>query len=280
MKSEEVGLKGLKKEGGTRGEQGCGLRLPTVNEATQPISPVDRAIQKVECLVFPGTTTTVCCLTMKNGFHIIGMSDCVNPAEFDQEIGMKWAIQDARDKAEGYVAYLRKERRYQMEPGRGDPVPEQYDITVQKPDPDEIAERIAALRKKVEGAVSVCAEPTRDRSQEKVVDIGSQRYTRVFSLDDHNFNAHHLYAIRDADTGETLTEINFQLGPIKEHGVNGIHHEDLIAICLDRLQHLNLGRFSCRQNALAITKLEEALLWLRDRTRERENRGVEGTKFP
>lgn len=236
MKPEEVGLK---KEGGTRGEQGCGLRLPTVNEATQPISPVDRAIQKVECLVFPGTTTTVCCLTMKNGFHIIGMSDCVNPAEFDQEIGMKWAIQDARDKAEGYVAYLRKEKRYQIK-----------------------------------------KEVLRDRSQEKVVDIGSQRYTRVFSLDDHNFNAHHLYAIRDADTGETLTEINFQLGPIKEHGVNGIHHEDLIAICLDRLQHLNQGRFSCRQNALAITKLEEALLWLRDRTRERDNRGVEGTNFP
>jgi len=186
------------------------------------------------------------------------------------------------------VAYLRKEKRYQMDPERGDPVPEQYDITVQKPDPDEIAERIAALRYKLEEAdlkkrLSLelsKKEVLRDRSQEKVVDIGSQRYTRVFSLDDHNFNAHHLYAIRDADTGETLTEINFQLGPIKEHGVNGIHHEDLIAICLDRLQHLNQGRFSCRQNALAITKLEEALLWLRDRTRERDNRGVEGTKFP
>ena len=109
MKIEEVGLK---QDGGTRGEKGYGMRIPSLDEATRPITPLDLAILKAECLVFPGTTTTVCCLTMKNGFHIIGMSDCVNPEEFDKEVGMKWAIQDARNKAEGYVAYLRKEERH------------------------------------------------------------------------------------------------------------------------------------------------------------------------
>lgn len=37
------------------------------------------------------------------------------------------------------------------------------------------------------------------------------------------------------------------------------------------------GKFRCRQNALAITHLEEALHWCQDRTAEREGRGVEGT---
>lgn len=35
--------------------------------------------------------------------------------------------------------------------------------------------------------------------------------------------------------------------------------------------------YKCRENAIAITKLEEALLWLRKRTMNRERRGVEGT---
>lgn len=37
------------------------------------------------------------------------------------------------------------------------------------------------------------------------------------------------------------------------------------------------GEFKCRENACAITKIEEALLWLRKRTMGRENRSVEGT---
>ena len=45
----------------------------------------------------------------------------------------------------------------------------------------------------------------------------------------------------------------------------------------DRLEHFQNSEFRCRENALAITALEEALLWLRKRTMGRERRGVEGT---
>lgn len=48
-----------------------------------------------------------------------------------------------------------------------------------------------------------------------------------------------------------------------------------MVIC--RLEHFQKSEFSSRDNAVAITKLEEALLWLRKRTIGRENRGVEGT---
>jgi hypothetical protein len=72
-------------------------------------------------------------------------------------------------------------------------------------------------------------------------------------------------------------EIDFQNGPIAEAGVNGLTHEALIAIVIDRLQAFQTGPFACRENALALTKLEEAMHWLHHRTRARMQRGVEGT---
>jgi hypothetical protein len=48
-----------------------------------------------------------------------------------------------------------------------------------------------------------------------------------------------------------------------------------IAILIDRLNYLN-KKFSCRENSLAITKLEEALMWLNKRTLDRVARNVEG----
>ena len=71
--------------------------------------------------------------------------------------------------------------------------------------------------------------------------------------------------------------IKFQKGPVKEFAVNGCHHEDLIAVVIDRLQCFQAGDFACRENAIALTKLEESLHWLNHRTADRQTRGVEGT---
>lgn len=71
--------------------------------------------------------------------------------------------------------------------------------------------------------------------------------------------------------------VSFQNGPIKEFGVNGITQEALLAIVIDRLRSFQAGPFSCRDNAIALTHCEEALMWLQRRTRERLKRGVEGT---
>jgi hypothetical protein len=71
--------------------------------------------------------------------------------------------------------------------------------------------------------------------------------------------------------------LDFQNGPIAEVGTNGITHEALLAVVIDRLQGFQAGPFACRENALALTKLEEAMHWLNHRTRARVVRGVEGT---
>lgn len=73
------------------------------------------------------------------------------------------------------------------------------------------------------------------------------------------------------------TTILFQNGPIGEHGVNGITNEVLLAVVLDRLKSFQAGPFSTRENALAITNIEQGLLWLQKRTLDRMRRGVEGT---
>ena len=70
--------------------------------------------------------------------------------------------------------------------------------------------------------------------------------------------------------------VKFQKGPIREHGINGCHQEDLLSIVIDRLQSFQAGSFPCRENALALTKCQEALHWLNHRTRNRQLRGVEG----
>lgn len=71
--------------------------------------------------------------------------------------------------------------------------------------------------------------------------------------------------------------ILFQNGPIKDAGVNGITQEALMAICIDRLRSFQAGPFACRENAVALTKLEESLMWLQRRTVARIRRRVEGT---
>lgn len=71
--------------------------------------------------------------------------------------------------------------------------------------------------------------------------------------------------------------ILFQNGPINENGVNGLTQEVLLAIVADRLRSFQSGPFACRENALALTKIEEAQHWLHARTLARMQRGVEGT---
>lgn len=58
---------------------------------------------------------------------------------------------------------------------------------------------------------------------------------------------------------------------------NGAFVEGVIQVALGRLEFYQSSKFRCRENALAITKLEEALHWLQSRTADREIRDVEGT---
>ena len=68
---------------------------------------------------------------------------------------------------------------------------------------------------------------------------------------------------------------NIQNGPIKENGVNGCQVDTVIRTAKTIIEGLN-KQFPCRENACAITKLDEALMWLEERKKDRIKRGVEG----
>jgi hypothetical protein len=89
---------------------------------------------------------------------------------------------------------------------------------------------------------------------------------------------HHFDVLVDLgnDTASLMSSISFQEGPIKEVGVNGLTNEILMMMVLARLRAFQKGPFSSRYNAMAITHLEESLMWLNRRTDDRIARGVEG----
>ncbi len=103
--------------------------------------------------------------------------------------------------------------------------------------------------------------------------------------------ANHLYMVRGFSTrsnpsdpftalyGEAATHstVLFQNGPIKDVGVNGVTHEALLAIVIDRLRAFQAGAFACAENGEAMEHLKHALHLLQLRTRKRIARGVEGT---
>ena len=104
--------------------------------------------------------------------------------------------------------------------------------------------------------------------------VSGDERVRILVLDEPGAGgANHAYRIR---LGSDAIEIRFQNGPIKEAGVNGVTHEALAAILIDRLQSFQAGPFACRENAVALEKFDEALMWLQKRTRDRIARNVEG----
>lgn len=76
---------------------------------------------------------------------------------------------------------------------------------------------------------------------------------------------------------EDSYDIKFQDGTISDNGKNSLQVEEALQQCVDRLNEYQ-SEVPCRENAVAITHIETAILWLNKRTQDRLSRGVEGTK--
>jgi hypothetical protein len=97
-------------------------------------------------------------------------------------------------------------------------------------------------------------------------------------------SAYHKYAVaavvpKDASFNiKRIAEITFQCGPRSDpDSTHGVLDVDLLEIVRHRLQCFQAGPYACRENALALTHIEEALLWLNKRVEDRAERGVLGT---
>ena len=77
---------------------------------------------------------------------------------------------------------------------------------------------------------------------------------------------------------DILLAIHFQEGARKDpDAIHGILDCDLLEIVRDRLKGFQSGEFATRENACALTHIEEALMWMNKRVEDRIERNVLGT---
>ena len=74
---------------------------------------IDNSIADEQYHVFDGTTVTVCALTLRNGFVVVGESAAASPANFYREIGRKVARENARNKIWMLEGYLLKNNLFE-----------------------------------------------------------------------------------------------------------------------------------------------------------------------
>ncbi len=86
---------------------------------------------------------------------------------------------------------------------------------------------------------------------------------------------HNYSVVRD---NWVVCNIQFQKGPRNdENSTPGVLEADLLEIVRSRLQFFQKGEYATRENACALTHIEEALMWLNKRVEDRAERGVLGT---
>ena len=122
---------------------------------------------------------------------------------------------------------------------------------------------------KIGGFDVVVMDELREKFPDKFNDSGSMDY-KWFEKDIRPYNF--VYVRHDVNS----VSFTIQNGPVKENGVNGCQVDTIVAAAKKIIEGLN-AKFPCRENAMAITKLDECLMWLEKRTKDREVRGVEGT---
>jgi len=122
---------------------------------------------------------------------------------------------------------------------------------------------------KINGKPILIMDELRERYPEKFNESGAMDYNWFESEIRPKYN---IFVRHDVDS----ISFNMLTKPASEGGdLNRCQLVDLIATGLEMLKYLN-DKFPCRENAITITKLEEALMWQNKRTSDRVDRGVEG----
>jgi len=89
--------------------------IKATNPTDDRVKPetLDEVIVAEQYHVFEGTSLTVCALTLKNGFIVVGESACADPANFNKEIGENIARDNARQKIWALEGYLLRQKLYE-----------------------------------------------------------------------------------------------------------------------------------------------------------------------
>lgn len=116
---------------------------------------------------------------------------------------------------------------------------------------------------------------------EKLITIQKrEKLNDVYSMDEKGpGGANHEYLI-SIDIGLQVpieVKIQMQNGARKdENSIQGVCDQDLLEIVKHILECFQTGPYSSRENAMALTHIEEALMWLNRRIEDRIERNVLG----
>jgi hypothetical protein len=88
-----------------------------VNQVTIPnrvtLGDIQSQVKSVYYHVVPDTTLTICVLTLKNGYTVMGSSACVDPASFNKAVGEQIAYDNALNEIWALEGYLLKQKRFE-----------------------------------------------------------------------------------------------------------------------------------------------------------------------
>lgn len=122
--------------------------------------------------------------------------------------------------------------------------------------------------KEVNGNEIIVMDELREKFPDKFNESGAMDWQWF----ENDIRPNHFIYVRHDKNSLSFT---LQNGPVKEHGKNGCQVVDVIAVAKHMIEEMN-KKFPCRENAVTITKLDEALMWQEKRTKDRIARGVEG----
>lgn len=71
---------------------------------------INEQIVSEQFYIFPDTSMTVCCLTLRNGFNTVGTSAPASADNFNEEIGRNIARDKAREQIWALEGYLLKSK--------------------------------------------------------------------------------------------------------------------------------------------------------------------------
>jgi len=92
-----------------------------------------------------------------------------------------------------------------------------------------------------------------------------------------NFGTKHHFEVVETATGKSLSRIDFQEGPVKEAGVNGVQDYHLLQIIRERLVNSINSKYTTHELELALDYVEAAIMQLNKRTVARQLAKKEGT---
>lgn len=79
------------------------------------LTEMDLEKEIVNTKFFYDGTFTICLLTLRSGFKIIGESACMNPKDYNKKIGEEISLNNATDKIWQLLGFHLKQEKYEQE---------------------------------------------------------------------------------------------------------------------------------------------------------------------